>query len=64
MPNEPTVYTNARIKEYPKSLVKQVATGAIFPLISGESQPRSYTVSRPGHAKDQERSIKMSLRCV
>ena len=60
MPDQPTVYTNCRVKEYPKSLVKQVATGAIFPMIPGASKPRSYSVSRPGHAKDKERSIKMS----
>lgn len=62
MPNEPTVYTNARIKEYPKSLVKQVATGAIFPLIPGESKPRRYPVSPPGQAKDKDHSLAVSMR--
>lgn len=58
----PTVYTNARVKEYPHCLVKQVATGAIFPMTPGKSKPRPYAVSPPGQAKDQERSLEMSRR--
>lgn len=58
--DEPTVYTNARLKVYPHTLVKQVATGAIFPTNIGESRPRPYAVSPPGHAKDRERSMEMS----
>lgn len=59
---KPTVYTNARLKVYPHTLVKQVATGAIFPLVSGEPKPRPYAVSPPGQAKDQERSMESSRR--
>ena len=60
--NEPTVYTNARLKVYPRALVKQVATGAIFPMIPGESKPRPYAVPPPGQAKDRARSVEMSQR--
>lgn len=60
MSDDPTIYTNARFKVYPHSLVKQVATAAIFPLVPGEPRPRPYAVSPPGQAKDRARSLEMS----
>lgn len=59
---KPKVYTNARVKEYPHCLVKQVATSPIFPMTPGKSGSRPYAVSPPGQAKDKERSAEMSQR--
>ena len=60
MSNKPTVYTNARYKMYPHSVVKEVATGACFPLVPGAPRPRPFAVSPPGQAKDKERSLESS----
>ena len=60
MSNQPTVYTNARYKMYPHSVVKEVATGACFPLVPGAPRPRPFAVAPPGQAKDKERSLESS----
>lgn len=60
MSDKPTVYTNARAKIYPHSLVKEVTTGPCFPSGPGEPKPRPFAVSPPGQAKDQERSLESS----
>lgn len=42
MSNKPTVYTNARYKMYPHSVVKEVATGACFPLVPGAPEAAAF----------------------
>ena len=58
----PTVYTNARLKEYPTKYVMQVANKAIFPYAPGAALPRPYAVPPPGEAKDPEKAKEESQR--
>lgn len=56
-------YTNARIKSYPRKAVIQVASKEIFP--TGEPEPRGYSVSAKGKAKNPERAqIESKRRAV
>lgn len=56
------ITSNARIKEYPRSLTLQVANAPIFREAGYEPRQRSYDVPPKGEAKDRERSIESS-RC-
>lgn len=53
-------YTNARIKSYPRKSVIQVVSREIFP--TGEPEPRGYSVSAKGKAKNPERAQAESRR--
>ena len=53
-------YTNARLKKYPLKAVLQVASRDIFPI--GEAEPRGYSVSAKGKAKNPERAQAESRR--
>ena len=56
------ITSNARVKEYPRSLVLQVANAPIFREAGYEPRRRTYDVPPKGKAKDCERSI-YSSRC-
>ena len=54
------ITSNARVKEYPCSLVLQVANAPIFREAGYEPRQRTYDVPPKGKAKDRKRSIDSS----
>lgn len=65
LPSHPKreIYTNARLKEYPDLIEKQVCTHAIFPMGVGDiKKKRRYNVPPPGKAKNPERAEQESCR--
>lgn len=60
MSNKPTVYTNARYKMYPHSVVKEVATGGLFSSGPRGAEAAAFRGLSARQAKDKERSLESS----